>query len=212
MKIKWKNDERETEANYMKQKVTHVVLTGQFKTNLLFNDKSFPKECFCLCMMYNWVLREQNYHKKFYHGIDCISCKIQLLRYKFIWITFLLIVPEADSVQIQEMKSTISNLRSLLKECFRQLQEERKQSANLLTQVADLESKVLTYNQVITQLLKQQVQLNNMLLLRKQYKEMKILYSSNSTNIYIDTLDITYGTRKRIKFGDRKWNSSTCIR
>jgi len=65
-------------------------------------------------------------------------------------------VPETDSVQIQEMKSTISNLRSLLKECFRQLQEERKQSANLLTQVADLESKVLTYNQVITQVLKQQ--------------------------------------------------------
>ena len=99
------------------------------------------------------------------------------------------------------MKSTISNLRSLLKECFRQLQEERKQSANLLTQVADLESKVLTYNQVITQLLKQQVQLNNMLLLRIKYfqfKEMKILYSSNSTNIYIDTLAITYGTRKRI--------------
>ena len=64
-------------------------------------------------------------------------------------------VPEIDAVQ--EMKSTISNLRSLLKECFRQLQEERKQSANLLSQVSDLESKVLTYNQVITQLLKQQV-------------------------------------------------------
>ena len=64
-------------------------------------------------------------------------------------------VPEIDAVQ--EMKSTISNLRSLLKECFRQLQEERKQSANLLSEVAELESKVLTYNQVITQLLKQQV-------------------------------------------------------
>jgi len=65
-------------------------------------------------------------------------------------------VPETNSVQTQEMKSTISNLRSLLKECFRQLQEERKQSANLLNQVAELESKVLTYNQVITQLLNQQ--------------------------------------------------------
>ena len=85
---------------------------------------------------------------------------------------FLFIVPENDSVQIQEMKSTILNLRSLLKECFRQLQEERKQSANLLTQVADLESKVLTYNQVITQLLKQQVQLNNMLFLRIQYFQL----------------------------------------
>ena len=46
MKIKWKNDERETEANYMKQKVTHVVLTGQFKTNLVFNDKGLSKEYF----------------------------------------------------------------------------------------------------------------------------------------------------------------------
>ena len=76
---------------------------------------------------------------------------------------YLFLVPETDSVQTQEMKSTISNLRSLLKECFRQLQEERKQSANLLNQVAELESKVLTYNQVITQLLKQQVQHRNML-------------------------------------------------
>lgn len=51
------------------------------------------------------------------------------------------------------MKSTVHNLRSLLKECFRQLQEERKQSTNLLSQVAELESKVMTYHQVIIQLL-----------------------------------------------------------
>ena len=46
MEIKWKKDEREAEANYMKQKVTHVVLTGQFKTNLVFNDKGLSKEYF----------------------------------------------------------------------------------------------------------------------------------------------------------------------
>ena len=73
----------------------------------------------------------------------------------YLCFTLFFTVPEIDAVQ--EMKSTISNLRLLLKECFRQLQEERKQSANLLSQVSELESKVLTYNQVITQLLKQQV-------------------------------------------------------
>ena len=67
------------------------------------------------------------------------------------------------------MKTTIDNLRSLLRMTFRQLQAERKHTYSLMSQVAELEAKVLTYHHVVTEMLNQVV---NTIYIRQR----KILY------------------------------------
>ena len=150
----------------------------------------------------------------FYFSISSIS-SIIINRRNYWCLLYFFAVPETDSVQTQEMKATISNLRSLLKECFRQLQEERKQSANLLNQVAELESKVLTYNQVITQLLNQQVQHSSMpyLINKSTFRFGSISRKSCLYFWYISFilhwyLAITFTNRKRIWLRNHQWGSS----
>ena len=56
------------------------------------------------------------------------------------------------------------DLRLLLGEAFHQLEEERKRSDTLLSRVKELETHILTYTQVISQLLNHLVkQVNNMI-------------------------------------------------
>ena len=55
----------------------------------------------------------------------------------------------------EQIELTVLDLRLLLGDTLYQLEEERKRSEILLSRVKDLESHILTYTQVISQLLNQ---------------------------------------------------------